>query len=331
MWDRVASVEYAYCDPDNAVVTAGTNPFGCENLDNWSNVRGNGFYTLFPGQGIGAMLIILNDGDVGVMFESLTASPCTTPANPQEQPSCLNSSTLGSSNIEFGILAGAGGIVWPAPIPPQTFAPTTVAQYISDGIEYQRAGTLPQVAYDTTTGDVFVGWEDNRYRTDPNSGTCGATPTPPCSQQNDAVVSVSHVAAPGEWSTAGLTWSAPVPVNVDPNNRAADESNGVDHWDTMIAVGSDGILRVGYRQRSEPPSMTSDPASETTVDTYYQESRDHGVTFSPPLKVNTAIVTNPDFGAFSAQRAVPRRLPGARCGRVRRNVRHPRRVVRTAR
>jgi len=300
VWDRVASIEYTYCDPDNALVGAGTNPFGCENLGNWSNIQGNGFYTLFPGQGIGTQPIILNDGNVGVMFESLTANPCPPPTNPLEQPSCLNPSSAGSSNIEFGILGGAGGTTWPAPIPlPKTWAPVTVAQYLSAGIEDQRAGTLPQVAYDANTGDVFVGWEDNRFRQETDASCVLAPPNGfPCSQQNDAVISVSHVAVSGQWSPVGLTWSTPVPVNHDPGSTT-DESNFVDHWNTMIAVGTDGILRVGYRQRYEPNGMPPTAAGVSSIDTYYQESRDHGVTFSTPLLVNTSIATDPQFGAFS--------------------------------
>jgi hypothetical protein len=88
----------------------------------------------------------------------------------------------------------------------------------------------------------------------------------------------------------GATWSTPVRVNTDATNSF------VDHWNAMVAYGADGILRVGYRQRSEPLnfSPTSGP-----IDTYYQESSDQGATFSTPLKVNTSVSTDPQYGAFS--------------------------------
>jgi hypothetical protein len=271
VWDRVASIEYAYCDPDSTA--SGVVGTGCDKLGNWSNAMGNGFYTLFPGQGIGTMPVVLNDGSLGVMFTSLTANPCPPPPNPTDQPSC----SPAGNQIEFADIPGAGTAVWPAAFPPTAFAPVTVATYMTNGVEFQRAGGLPQVAYDPTTGDIFIGWEDNRFRTDGGS-----------SNQNDAVVAVSTPPAAGV--DAGLTWSLPLRVNQGPTG------DNVDHWDTMIAVGGDGILRVGYRQRFEPSGMSPTAPS---IDTYYQESSNQGQTFTAPLKVNTAKATDPQFGAFS--------------------------------
>ena len=286
VWDRVDPVVYAYCDPD---VTGPTAPrAGCDQVGNWSSANNNTFYTLFPGQGIGTMPVVLNNGDLGVMFTSLSANPCPVPASPSDQPQC----SPGSSQIEYGVIPGAGSVAWPAPFPPTTFAPVTVASYMSNGVQYQRAGGLPQVAYDTTTGDVFIGWEDNRFRTDDGSAAGSGT-----SNQNDAVIAVSTPPAPG--ADAGTTWSAPIRVNPGPTN------DHVDHWNTMIAVGADGILRVGYRQRTEPDPMTTSNMMTPGIDTYYQESRDQGATFSAPVKVNTAVSTDPQFGAFSRFTLVP--------------------------
>ncbi|MBV9100540.1 MAG: exo-alpha-sialidase [Candidatus Dormibacteraeota bacterium] len=276
VWDRVVPVVYAYCDPDStASVTVGT---GCDKLGNWSTANGNGFYVLFPGQGIGTMPVVLNNGDLGLIFNSETSNPCTAPQPPTDQPTCTT--TVGvTQRIEWAAIPGAGSTVWPAPFPATTFAPVTIATYMSNGVQYQRAGSLPQVAYDPTTGDAFVGWEDNRYRTDA---------TPSSSNQNDAVIAVSSPAVAG--TDPGLTWSAPIRVNQDATN------DHVDHWNTMLAVGADGILRVGYRQRYEPDGMSP---TASGIDTYYQESRDQGQTFTTPLKVNTAVSSDPQFGAFS--------------------------------
>jgi hypothetical protein len=277
VWDREDPVVYSYCDPN---VQSPTAPrAGCYVAANWSSVHNNSWYTLFPGQGIGTMPVVMNSGDLGVMFTSLTANPCSVSSS-SDPPSC----SPAGNQIEFGVIPGAGSMPWPAPLPPTTWAPLTVATYDSNGVEDQRAGSLPQVAYDTRSGDVFIAWEDNRFRTD---GDC----SPPCSNQNDAVIAVSKPAIPG--ADAGYLWSSPIRVNPGTTN------DYVDHYNTMIAVGPDGILRVGYRQRYEPPGMNPIAAGPSAIQTYYQESRAQGATFSAPIKVNTAVQTDPSFGAFS--------------------------------
>ena len=281
VWDRVDPIVYSYCDPD--VTSPGASQAGCDQLANWSSVNNNSWYVLFPGQGIGTQPVVMNSGDLGVMFTSLTSNPCAVDAS-TDQPSC----NPAGNNIEFGIIPGAGSVPWPAPLPGTSFAPVTVDTIESTGVQYQRAGGLPSLAYDTTTGDVVIGWEDNRFRTDG-----GATPgSGDTSQQNDAVVAVSTPVSAGQ--DAGLTWSSPIRVNQDPTN------DYVDHWNTMIAVGGDGILRVGYRQRQEPPGgFTTATMLTPYIDTYYQESRDQGTPFTAPVLANTAVRTDPQFGAFS--------------------------------
>lgn len=284
VWDRVDPVVYAYCDPDGAATAV--NGTGCDKLGNWSNVQGNGFYTLFPGQGIGTMPVVLDDGSLGVMFNSLTSNPCPPPPAPTDQPQC-NVNNVGGYNIEFGVIPGAGSVVWPAPFPATTWAPVTVAQYESNGVSNQRAGSLPQVAIDPGRNEVYITWEDNRFRTDG-----GATAGSGASNQNDVLIATSTPATPG--AEPGLTWAAPVRVNPGPTD------DYIDRYNPAIAVGQDGILRVAYRQRDENPS-TYDPV-HTPVSTWYQESSDGGQTFSAPLQVNVnpATVDNdPEFGAFS--------------------------------
>lgn len=284
VWDRVAPVVYSYCDPDGSATAI--NGTGCDKPGNWSSVHNTTFYTLFPGQGIGTMPVVLNNGDLGIMFSSQTSSPCG-PTNPSPE----NCGTPGSSNIVWQYIPGAGTTVWPAPLAdPQ--GTITIASYLSNGITKQRAGSLPQVAHDPVTNDVFVVWEDNRFRTDG-----GATPgTSDQSNQNDPVYSMSTPTA----GVVGVTWSP-----VKRIDAGAPTNDYVDRYNPTIAVGSDGLVRVAYRQRDEKPiplggQFSPSSGLGTGIDTYYQESSTHGSTWSAPLKVDVTQGT-PDasYGAFS--------------------------------
>jgi len=280
VWDRVASIEVAYCDPDSPV--SGVSGTGCDKITNWSSVSGKAFFPLFPGQGIGVFPVVLNNGSLGVIYDSLT-STCA----PDEQPNC----PIGGSNINWGLIPGAGAQAWPGAFTPTTFAPVPVATYASNGVQAQRAGSLPQLAYDTVTGDAVAVWEDDRFRTD-GGATPGLSDT---SNQNDAVMSLSTPVG-GPSGVPGATWSAPVAVD-DPTH--SHEGDFVDHFNTMVAIGADGIWRFGYRQRFEPSGMSPTAAGPSAVYTYYQESRNQGATFTAPLKVNKSIISDPQFGAFS--------------------------------
>src|SRR5207302_5528305 len=100
--------------------------------------------------------------------------------------------------------------------------------------------------------------------------------------QNDAVFSVS--------TDMGAMWSIPARVNQGPT------ADGVNHYNTTVAVGADGIWRVAYRQRFETGITALTPG----IDSYYQESRDQGATWTTPLKINTGSpVSDPQFGAYS--------------------------------
>jgi hypothetical protein len=115
-----------------------------------------------------------------------------------------------------------------------------------------------------------VGWEDGRFRKD---------------KANDAVVT---------WSNdEGQTWHKLKRVNPGPTN------DWVDHYNTMLAVGPDGSLRVGYLQRREAAKVNK---MSPYVDTYYQQSLDGGKTFSAPLRVNRRHA-DVRFAAFSRKGA----------------------------
>jgi hypothetical protein len=265
VWDRVASVEIAYCDPDSPNSLLPGNGPGCDKLYNWANFPAQLFQPINGGQGIGSFPVVLNNGSVGVLFNSLTAPPCS----PNE---CLQG-TLAVGSNEWTLIPGAGATVFPLPLPAAPAA-TTVATYQGGTVMFQRAGTLPQVAHDPVTDDLVAVWEDNRARTD-NAGSPG--------NQNDAVFSVS--------TNLGAMWSLPARVN-----QGATGDN-VNHYNTTVAIGADGIWRVAYRQRVETTGIT---ALTPVIDSYYQESRDQGATWTAPLKINTSSpVSDPQFGAYS--------------------------------
>ncbi|MBJ7607835.1 MAG: hypothetical protein JF887_00170 [Candidatus Dormibacteraeota bacterium] len=265
VWDRVAPIVYAYCDHD------------CDQLANWTNSQinsqtktVNGFYVLYPSQGIGSMPVIGNDGSLTVVFNTLSGVPVSV--NPSEQPEISPNGTP----IVQTTATKAGTVPFPAPL---TFSqvPITIATYKTNGVAEQRAGGLPSAALDPITGTIYVGWEDNRFRTDA------------AKKQNDAVFSKSSDAA-------HATWSTPARINGGPTNDL------VDHYNTSLAVGPDGTLHVMYRQRLEAGSGALPP----TIDTYYQESQDGGASFTAPLKVDTGPGTYPGtmpdnafYGAFS--------------------------------
>ncbi len=261
VWDRVATIEIAYCDPDSAASLVPGNFPGCDKIYNWSTVSGKLFQPIFGLQGIGSFPVVLNNGSLGVLFNSLTAPGCS--------PAECGQGTVGVGSNQWALIAGAGAVVFPAPLPAPG-ATTTVASYQGGTVVFQRAGTLPQVAHDPVTDDLVAVWEDNRYRTDTGGN------------QNDAVFSVS--------TNMGATWSIPARVNQGPFN------DGVNHYNTTVAIGADGIWRVAYRQRFETGITALTPG----IDSYYQESRDQGATWTAPLKINTGSpVSDPQFGAYS--------------------------------
>ena len=87
----------------------------------------------------------------------------------------------------------------------------------------------------------------------------------------------------------GQSWSAAKPINPPPRD------DKVDHYLVSVAVGEDGTVHVTYRVRDESAPA---PLFTDQIDTYYQQSRDGGKTWSDPLKVNSQ-PSQPWYGAFS--------------------------------
>jgi hypothetical protein len=78
---------------------------------------------------------------------------------------------------------------------------------------------------------------------------------------------------------------------VNPGGR----NDGIDHYNVTVAVGSGGEVHVAYRQRDEHRNA---PLFSPWIDTFYQQSRDGGKTFSAPLKVDVK-PSNAYYDAFS--------------------------------
>jgi hypothetical protein len=159
----------------------------------------------------------------------------------------------------------AGSTPYPAPL---TFAPPVeITGNRSHGVRTQRASDgLPAAAVDPKSGALYAVFDDGRLRGD---------------QANDAMISTS--------TDDGTTWSPPKKVN------PGGTKDGIDHYNVTVAVGAGGIVHVAYRQRNE---SAKPPLFSPTIDTFYQQSRNGGKTFSAPLKVNRK-PSNAYYDAFS--------------------------------
>jgi hypothetical protein len=252
MWDRLDPMVYTYCDSR------------CDQLSRWSSVNNMTFYPFAAMNGIGAIPLVLTDGSLGVVFE---AFPGTPPVGPPTDQTVLG---LSGTELQFALAKGAGLTPWPAPLPfPQVGL--GIAAYRNRIVPEQRAATLPAAAIDPQTGQIYVAWEDGRFRTDGH---------------NDIVFSTS---------SNGITWSAPRRVNINPEN------DGTDRWNATVSVGVDGVVHISYRERDEHtgrPTPRSKAGLSPYINTYYQQSLDHGATWSAPLQVNR-VRTDVGYAAFS--------------------------------
>ena len=237
----------------------------CENVASWAFPN---FLPISPLQGISSIPLVLQDGSLGVVYGSLSAVPAAVPG---DQPDI----SPGSQQIEFALAPGAGSEPLGAPL---TFTQTTipVASDQSNGARYQRAAGLISADVDQKSGTIYVAWEDSRFRTE--SPTVVNDPAIIASTNND-----------------GLTWG-PV-TRVD---SGAPTNDYVNRYNTAVALGSDGVVHVMYRQRQEDADPKSNGSTfSPVIDTYYQESHDGGASFTAPLKVDTGQATNFYYGAFS--------------------------------
>ena len=257
VWDRIAPMIYSYCDKD------------CDKLANWTSspAGGDTFYVFDPMPGIGSIPLVLPDGSLGVVFQGDFGGTPSIPTSPTDQPELA----VAGSQLMFALAPGAGAVPWPAPL---TFSQTAfgIAANTGNAVREQRAGTLPSAAIDPKSGQLYVAWEDGRFRTD---------------GLNDIVFSTS--------SDSGVTWSSPKRVNGGKGN------DFIDHWNAMIDVGKDGVVHVAYRQRDEhphSPTARSAHGFSPHIYTYYQQSADHGGHWTAPLQANK-VTTDVGYAAFS--------------------------------
>jgi hypothetical protein len=188
----------------------------------------------------------------------------TDAASPITTPTDQPVSVVPGSGIDLVLFPVAGAL----PVPVPLLVPRGVTDDQGKAVRQQRAsdGTLIDAEVDQVSGRLYVVWADGRSRSD---------------GVNDAYLTTS--------SDGGLTWSPQVRVN------PGSTSDFVDHYNVTVAVGPDGSVRVSYRQRQEAPTVGG---FSPNIDTYYQQSVDHGTTWSAPLRVNT-VRTSVWYGAFS--------------------------------
>ena len=213
VWDRVAPVVYQYCDAD------------CDNVDNWLPTFGTLSPVVFPGQGIGAYPMIMDNGGLGIVISTLSAGVETSPDEPDE----------GADNHVFISAPTAGRTPYPAPL--QFLPPIQIATNQSKPTAAQRASDgLPAAAADPNRGTLYAVWDDARMRSD---------------GVNDAVISRS--------TDNGQTWSSPTRVNKGPKD------DHVNHYNVTVAVGEDGTVYVDYRQRDQSglPPLFNPPRIDT--------------------------------------------------------------------
>ena len=262
-WVRLTLVDFAYAAySDDGGVTWVKGPAGQGFVINQGSVP------LYPRP------VVMANGDLAVM--DWNAFPYDAPApvyfgdpgpvvgNPE-----LTSIQDQTGGYQLYIAAGAGAASGVTPLVFSVPA-VNVAYLANNTLRGQRsAEKQPLFAVDPTTGRFYAAWTDARFRTD------GA---------NDILLAYSD--------DRGASWSYPHRVNP---GLAGDN---IDHWCAMIDAGADGVLRVGYRQRTEAASPTAGFLNfSPSVDTFYVESRDEGRTFGTPLKVSTNL-SDMRFGAF---------------------------------
>src|SRR5207249_2732148 len=143
-------------------------------------------------QGIGAIPLVLPNGDLAVVFETETQpgdeGPGIAAGIPVEREAAPRESNPGGTDEVIAVAPSAGSA--PTGTPLAFEPPVTINTYEGNAIRQQRAGGLPTADVDQKTGRIYVGWEDGRFRKD---------------KANDAVVT---------WSDdEGQTWHKLVRVN----------------------------------------------------------------------------------------------------------------------
>ena len=143
VWDVQVSMLYAYCDPEGTALGAAGTP-GCDQPGNWTTFANSnqGFYVFSTTPGIGSYPLVLQNGNLEIVFSGTSGFDQVTTLTP------------------------AGSVSWPAPLTFNTVL-SSIASDDSGAVRLQRAGPdLPTASVDPVSGRVAVGWAGTNPRTD---------------------------------------------------------------------------------------------------------------------------------------------------------------------
>jgi hypothetical protein len=164
--------------------------------------------------------------------------------------------TTGSPNFEprgdsIGVIISTdGGASWSAPVSVST-ADDILDVDPNTGQALRTAEALPSVAIDSSTGQLYVVWEDARF-------TGNAV--------NQVVLSTS--------TDGGATWSTPKPISRTPTNRPA--------FTPTVAVNASGTVGVTYYDLR---NLAAGNTATLPTDVWLTTSLDHGATFNTEVHV----------------------------------------------
>jgi hypothetical protein len=193
-----------------------------------------------PGQNsqtIGNQVVV--NRKTGVLYDFFEQFQTT--GSPKFTPRGLSVGFISSSD---------GGSTWSKPT--VVSSQQTANDFATNGALLRTGAGLPSVAIDSSTGQLYVVWEDARF-------TGGAV--------NQAVISTS--------TDGGATWSAPAAISKTPTSTPA--------FTTMVAVNSAGTVAVTYYDMRNPAGMTTG----LPTDYWLVTSTDHGASFGNEVRITS--------------------------------------------
>jgi hypothetical protein len=151
--------------------------------------------------------------------------------------------------LSVGFISSSdGGNTWSQPTVVSN--QQTPNDFSTTGALLRTGAGLPSVAIDTSTGQLYVVWEDARF-------TGGSV--------NQVVLSTS--------TDGGKTWSAPAVVSKTPTSTPA--------FTTTVAVNSAGTVAVTYYDMRNPGGITTG----LPTDYWLVTSTDHGASFGNEVRI----------------------------------------------